>query len=70
MHHVKYLNASIQGIKEILADKTNELESEQRRALAREIGKLKKLAKLRKPSRDEVYRVVSEVAETVSKILS
>jgi len=70
MYKVKYLSASIQEIKRILADETNELESGQRKALAKEIRKLKNLARQPKVSRDDVYRVVSEVAETVSKILS
>jgi hypothetical protein len=50
-------------------DQSNELESEQQRALAEGIRKLKKLKKQPKVKRDEVYRVVSEVAETVLKVL-
>jgi len=53
----------------MLGDQSNELGSEQQRALATEIRKLKSLRRQPKMSRDEVYRIVEEVALTVSKIL-
>ena len=53
----------------MLGDKTNELESGQQRALLGGIRKLKRLKRRQKLTREEVYRIVSEVAETVSKIL-
>lgn len=65
----KYLDSSIQFLKRMLGDQSNELESGQQRALAAGIRKLKRLKKQRRLTREEVYRVVSEVAETVSKIL-
>ncbi len=65
----KYLDSSIQYLKEMLGDKSNELESGELRALSMGIRRLKKLKKQPKLTREEIYRVVSEVAETVSKIL-
>jgi len=69
MNESKYLDSSIQILKDMLADQSNELESEQQRALAGEIRKLKRLKKQPRINREELYRVVSEIAETVSKIL-
>jgi phage portal protein BeeE len=68
MNNSKYLDSCIQILKGMRGDQSNELESEQQRALAGEIRKLKKLKKQPKMRHDDVYRVVSEVAETVSKI--
>jgi hypothetical protein len=69
MNKSKYLDSCIQILKGMLGDQSNELGSEQQRALAEGIRKLKTLKKqpLMKP--DEVYRVVSEIAEAVSRIL-
>jgi hypothetical protein len=53
----------------MLGDQSNELGSEQQRALAEGVRKLKKLKMQPQMKRDEVYRVVSEIAETVSRIL-
>jgi hypothetical protein len=53
----------------MLADQSNELGSDQRRALAGGIRKFKRLRKQPNMKRDELYRVVSEIAETVSKSL-
>ncbi len=69
MNQSKYLDSSIQILKGMLGDQSNELGSEQQRALAKEIRKLKSLQRQPKMSRDEVYRIVEEVALTVSKIL-
>lgn len=69
MNESKYLESSIQILKDMLADQSNELESEQQRALAGEIRKLKRLKKQPRINREELYRIVSEIAETVSKIL-
>jgi hypothetical protein len=69
MNDSKYLDSSIQILKGILGDQSNELGSEEQRALAEGIRKLKKLKKQPNLRRDDVYRVVSEVAESVSKIL-
>jgi hypothetical protein len=65
----KRLDSSIQFLRGMLGDQTNELESGQRRALSVEISKLKRLKKQPKLTRAEIYRVVGEVAETVSTIL-
>ena len=65
----KHLDASIQSLKDVLGDPSNELGSEQQRALAGEIRRLKRLTKQPHINRDELYRVVSKVAETVSEIL-
>ncbi len=65
----KRLDSSIQFLRGMLGDQTNELESGQRRALSVEISKLKRLKKRPKLTRAEIYRVVSEIAETVSTIL-
>lgn len=69
MNESKYLDSSIQILKDMLADQSNELESDQQRALAGEIRKLKRLKKQPRINREELYRIVSEIAETVSKIL-
>jgi len=69
MNESKYLDSSIQVLKDMLADQSNELESEQQRALAGEIRKLKRLKKQPRIDREELYRIVSEIAETVSRIL-
>jgi len=69
MNQSKYLDSCIQILKGMLGDQSNELGSEQQRALAKEIRKLKSLQRQPKMSRDEVYRVVNEVALTVSNIL-
>ena len=66
----KHLDSSIQFLKQMLGDQSNELELAQQRALALEVRKLTKLKKQHNVTHDELYRVVSEVAETVSKILS
>ena len=69
MNKSKYLDSCIQILKGMLGDQSNELGSEQQRALAGEIRKLKKLRKQPLMKRDELYRIVGEIAETVSKIL-
>ena len=69
MNDMKYLDSCIQILKGMRGDQSNELESEKQRALAAEIRKLKKLKKQPKMNRDELYRAVSEVAETVLRIL-
>jgi hypothetical protein len=69
MNESKYLDSCIQILKGMLGDQSNELGSEQQRALAEGIRKLKKLKKQPQMKRDEVYRIVSEIAETVSRIL-
>ena len=69
MNDSKYLDSCIQILKGMLGDQSNELGSEQQRALAEGVRKLKKLKKQPQMRRDEVYRVVSEIAETVSRIL-
>jgi hypothetical protein len=65
MNQSKYLDSSIQVLKQMLGDQSNELGSEQRRALAKEIRKLKRLQRQPTMSRDEVRRIVNEVALTV-----
>ena len=65
----KYVDSSILILKGMLGDQSNELGSERQRALSREIRKLKKLKKQPRLKREEVYRVVSEVAKTVSEIM-
>jgi hypothetical protein len=69
MNELKYLDSCIHTLREMLGDKSNELESEQRRALAAEIRKLKRLKMRHRIDSEELYRIVSEIAETVSKIL-
>lgn len=69
MNRLKNLDSCIQILKRIRGDQSNELGSEQQRALAEEIRKLKKLKKQSRLNQDELYRVVSEIAESVSKIL-
>lgn len=69
MNKSKYLDSCIQILKGMLGDQSNELGSEQQRALAEGIRKLKTLKKQPLMKHDEVYRVVSEIAEAVSRIL-
>lgn len=69
MNDSKYLDSCIQILKGMLGDQSNELGSEQQRALAAEIRKLKRLKKQPKVTCDEIYRIVAEIAETVSKLL-
>jgi len=68
MNNSKYLDSSIQILKGMRGDQSNELGSEQQRALGTEIAKLRKLKKRHAVTRKEVYRVVAEVAATVSNI--
>lgn len=70
MKYSKHLDSCIQILKGMRADQSNELESRQQRALGREIQKLKRLAKQQHTDREELYRIVSEVAKTVSRILN
>jgi hypothetical protein len=49
----------------MLGDQSNELGSEQRRELAKEIRKLKRLQRQPTMSHEEVRRIVNEVALTV-----
>lgn len=69
MNKSRYLDSCIQILKEMRGDQSNELGSEQQRALAGRIRRLKRLRKQMHVNRDELYRVVSEIAETVSEIL-
>ena len=69
MNQSKYLDSCIQILKGMLGDQSNELGSEQQRALAEGVRKLKKLKKQSQMKRDEVYRIVSEIVETVSTIM-
>ncbi len=69
MNESKYLDSSIQILKDMLADQSNELESEQQRALADKIRELKRLKKQPRINREDLHRIVSEIAETVSRIL-
>jgi hypothetical protein len=68
MNQSKYLDSSIQLLKQMLGDQSNELGSEQRRALAKEIRKLKSLQRQPTKSHDEVRRIVNQVALTVFDI--
>jgi hypothetical protein len=53
----------------MIGDPSNELGSEQQRALKSEIRKLKRLKKQPSCKREELYRVANEIAEEVLKIL-
>jgi hypothetical protein len=69
MNRLKNLDSCIQILKGMRGDQSNELGSEQQRALAKGIRKLKKLRKQTQLNQNELYEVVSEIAESVSKIL-
>lgn len=69
MNHTKYLDSSIQILKGMLADKSNELESEQRRALTTAIRKLRGLAKQPKIDREVLYRAIDAIAEQIYKVM-
>ena len=68
MNQSKYLDSCIQILKGMLGDQSNELGSEQRRALAKEIRKLKKLQREPMTNHEDVRRIVNEVALTVFDI--
>ena len=65
----KNIDSCIQSLKVMLGDQSNELGSEQKRALAGEPRKLKKLKKQEELNQDELYRVISAIAESVLKSL-
>jgi len=65
----KRLDSCIQSLKQMIGDPSNELGSEQQRALKSEIRKLKRLKKQPSCKREELYRVANEIAEEVLKIL-
>jgi len=69
MNQDKTIDSCIEYLKTILRDQLNELESEQRRALTKELRKLKRLKLRPHLNRDEVRRIVSEVAVTVTEIM-
>lgn len=69
MNKSRYLDSCIQILKEMRGDQSNELGSEQQRALAGGIRRLKRLKKQAHINRDELYRAVGAVAESVSEIL-
>jgi hypothetical protein len=69
MNQDKTIDSCIEYLKAMLRDQLNELESEQRRALTKELRKLKRLKLKPHLNRDEVRRVVSEVAATVAEIM-
>ncbi len=69
MNKSKRLDSCIQILKAMRGDQSNELESEQQRAFTEQIRRLKALKKHSKIGRDELYRAVSEVAETVSRLM-
>jgi len=61
----KYLDSSIQHLKQMLVDQSNELESERKRELVAALRKLKRLKKQPDATREDVYRIVAEVAKAV-----
>jgi hypothetical protein len=69
MNKSRYLDSCIQILKEMRGDQSNELGSVQQRALAGGIRELKRLKKQTSINHDELFRVVSEIAEAVSEIL-
>ena len=70
MNQSKYLDSCIQLLKVMRGDQSNELGSEQQRALGHAVQCLKGLKKQPRIKRDELYRVVSEIAETVFRALN
>jgi hypothetical protein len=70
MNKTKHVDSSIQILKAMLGDQSNELESEGKRALASAIGKLKSLRRQPDATHADIYRTVAEVAELVSEIAS
>jgi hypothetical protein len=66
---LKHLDSCIQSLKEMLGDSSNELGSEQQRALKSKIRKLKRLKKQPNCNREELYRIANETAEEVLKVL-
>jgi phosphoenolpyruvate carboxylase len=61
----KHLDSSIQHLKQMLVDQSNELESERKRALVAALRKLKKLKKQPPAKYEDIYRTVAEVAKAV-----
>ena len=64
-NQAKHLDPCIEHLKRMLGDKSNELESGTRRALAAALRKLKKLKKQPTTTYEDVHRTVAEVAKTV-----
>jgi len=64
-NQAKYLDLSIQRLKRMLCDKSNELESGMRRALAAALRKLKRLKKQPTTTHEDIHRTVAEVAKAV-----
>lgn len=62
-------DSCIQHLKGMLSDQHNEWELEEQRALSRGIRQLRKLKKQSRINPEELFRVVGEIAETVSKIM-
>ena len=67
MKKTKYVDASIQALKQMLGDETNELGSVGKRTLSRAVGELKRLKRHPEATYDDVSRTVAEVAELVLK---
>jgi len=65
----KRLDSCIEQMQVILSDHTNELGQEQQKLIAQNIRVLKKLKKQTRLSHDELYRAVSQIAESVFKML-
>jgi len=65
MNKSKYVDASIQALKQMLGDETNELGSDGKRALSCAVSKLKRLKKQPRATDDELHQTVEEVAKLV-----
>ncbi len=69
MDRHRRVDSCISILKEMWGNKTNELGSGQQELYSDCIRQLKKLAKQPRITNEELYRVVSEVAEKVFKII-
>lgn len=70
MHTSKHIDTCIELIKTMLADINNELTSGQRSKLKKGIRDLKRLQKATRLTHQEVFAVVSQIAEAATEVLN
>lgn len=69
MYKKRYIDSSIDQLRKMLGDPNNELSSEQQSKLKKGIRDLKRLQKATRLTHQQVFVVVSKIAETVYEIL-
>ena len=69
MNNQRAIDSCISALKEMLGNPNNELSSEQQSKLRKGIRSLKRLKKATNLTHNQVFKVVSEIAETAFEIL-